>query len=59
MILKLRELTYLDTRPVREKDRECAEAWREGGLQAERNLREKWNEEEQARRIESVMSLVR
>ena len=59
MILKLKALTYLDTRPVRDKDRLCAEAWLEGGLQAERNLREKWAEEEQARTRESVMALVR
>ena len=59
MILKLRELTYLDTRPVRDRDRQCAEAWLEGGLQAERKLREKWSEEEQARTRESVMALVR
>ena len=59
MILKLKELTYLDTRPVREKDRLSAEAWLEGGLQAERKLREKWADEEQARNRESVMALVR
>ena len=59
MILKLKELTYLDTRPVREKDRLCAEAWLEGGLQAERKLREKWADEELARTKESVMALVK
>lgn len=59
MILKLKALTYLDTRPVRDKDRLCAEAWLEGGLQAERKLRERWAEEEQARTRESVMDLVR
>ena len=59
MILKLKELTYLDTRPVREKDRLCAEAWLEGGLQAERKLRENWADEELARTKESVMALVK
>ena len=59
MILKLHMLTYLDTRPVRENDRLCAEAWLEGGVQAERNLREKWAEEDLARTKESVMSLMR
>ena len=52
-------LTYLDTRPVREKDRLCAEAWLDGGVQAERKLREKWTEEDLARTKENVMSLIR
>ena len=59
MILKLKMLTYLDTRPVREKDRLCAEAWLDGGVQAERKLREKWTEEDLARTKENVMSLIR
>ena len=45
MILRLKSLTYLDTRPVRNEDRLCAEAWMEGGVEAERRLREKWTEE--------------
>ena len=59
MILTLHMLTYLDTRPVSEKDRLCAEAWASGGKEAERRLREKWTEEELAKTKENVMSLMR
>ena len=58
MIIKIKELTYLDTRPVREKDRLCAEAWLEGGLEAERKLREKWADEDLARTKASVMHII-
>ena len=59
MILRLKHLTYLDTRPVRNEDRLCAEAWMEGGLEAERRLREKWTEEKLEATKDSVRNLMR
>ena len=37
-----KSLTYLDSRPVTERDRACAEAWRRGGYAAERAEQERW-----------------
>ena len=59
MILRLKSLTYLDTRPVRNEDRLCAEAWMEGGVEAERRLREKWTEEKLEATKASVKNLMR
>ena len=42
LIIKLRYLTYLDDRPVREEDRIGAEAYLKGGFSAEREAREKY-----------------
>jgi hypothetical protein len=36
MICKLKSLTFLDERPVTKDERMLAEAWKEGGLQAEK-----------------------
>ncbi|EGD76427.1 hypothetical protein PTSG_07544 [Salpingoeca rosetta] len=57
MILKCKQLTYLDDRPVRDKERACTEAWAVGGRQAEREERERWNEEERARQFRAVKYL--
>ena len=59
MILRLKHLTYLDTRPVRDEDRLCAQAWMEGGLEAERKLREKWADEKLQATKASVRNLMR
>ena len=59
MIVRLKGLTYLDTRPVNEQDRLCAQAWMEGGLEAERRLREKMADEKLAIQRESVRRLMR
>ena len=44
-IVKLKNLTYLDDRPVREEDRIGAKAYLEGGYAAEQKAREKFRNE--------------
>mmetsp|Transcript_29637 Transcript_29637/g.35998 ORF Transcript_29637/g.35998 Transcript_29637/m.35998 type:complete len:456 (+) Transcript_29637:140-1507(+) len=41
MIARCKKLTYLDDRPVFENERYCCEAWLKGGLEAEREERER------------------
>ena len=52
-------LTYLDTRPVTPKDRACTEAWRDGGVDAERALREKMAKEQQAKTEADIRNLMK
>ncbi|XP_005098195.1 dynein assembly factor 1, axonemal [Aplysia californica] len=58
MTVKLQNLQYLDDRPVFPKDRACAEAWAEGGLEAEKAERERWSNRERRKIMESVDSLL-
>ena len=46
MIYKLPLLTYLDDRPVFEKDRRKAEAYMTGGIESERKVMQEIEEEE-------------
>lgn len=39
MILHNQKLNYLDERPITAEDRRLAEAWKKGGLNAEREER--------------------
>ncbi|XP_061576505.1 dynein axonemal assembly factor 1 [Cololabis saira] len=61
MIVRLKQLTFLDDRPVFPQDRACAEAWAEGGLEEERREREKWETKERRKIQDSLnaMALIR
>ena len=49
MISSIPTLSYLDDRPVFPLERLCAEAWAEGGLEAEKAARKKYKDEEEAK----------
>ncbi|ROT80528.1 putative dynein assembly factor 1, axonemal [Penaeus vannamei] len=52
-------LTYLDDRPVFPVDRAAAEAWLEGGVEAERAMRREWAEREHQRQRDCVNAVIR
>ncbi|KAF5898692.1 dynein assembly factor 1, axonemal-like, partial [Clarias magur] len=54
LIIRLKELRYLDDRPVSPEDRACAEAWYVGGLEAERKEKESWQARERKKVEESL-----
>lgn len=56
-IIKIKELRYLDDRPVFPRERACAEAWEKGGVEAERAERERWITREQQKIMDSVNAL--
>ncbi|KAK7098820.1 dynein axonemal assembly factor 1-like [Littorina saxatilis] len=56
--VKLKDLQYLDDRPIFERDRACAEAWAEGGLDAEKLERKRWQEKENKKIMASVDALL-
>ncbi|RDD42005.1 Dynein assembly factor 1, axonemal [Trichoplax sp. H2] len=57
MIVRLKQLTYLDDRPVFPRDRALAEAWARGGREEEMKERELWQTREQKRIMDSVNAL--
>ncbi|KAJ8050944.1 Dynein assembly factor 1, axonemal [Holothuria leucospilota] len=57
MILKCKNLTFLDDRPVFDKERACTEAWAKGGREAEKAERERWINKERAKIQASVDAL--
>ncbi|KAJ6646384.1 Dynein axonemal assembly factor 1 like, partial [Pseudolycoriella hygida] len=58
LILTCKNLTYLDSRPVFDVDRACAEAWKRGGFEEERKVRMRWNQEERWKLISSFHSTI-
>lgn len=59
MIYQCKSLTYLDQRPIRDQDRLLVEAWKVGGLEAERALKEQLVAKEHERMHQSVLNLMR
>jgi len=57
-ILAIKDLQYLDDRPVFDKERACVEAWGQGGKEAEKKCREDWISNERKRITDSVTALV-
>ncbi|XP_076751951.1 uncharacterized protein LOC143424029 [Xylocopa sonorina] len=58
MILKCKNLRYLDDRPVFPRDRACAEAWMRGGPDEEVAERKRWIEAEQKKINDSVQAQI-
>ncbi|RUS85520.1 hypothetical protein EGW08_006728, partial [Elysia chlorotica] len=59
MTVKLKNLQYLDDRPVFPKDRACAEAWYVGGLEAEKAERDRWADKERRKLMDGVDALLK
>uniref|UniRef100_A0A240PLE9 Dynein axonemal assembly factor 1 homolog n=1 Tax=Anopheles atroparvus TaxID=41427 RepID=A0A240PLE9_ANOAO len=59
LILECKSLTYLDSRPVFDKDRACAEAWKRGGYQEEQKEHLRWKKEEQRKMRRNINATLR
>ncbi|XP_041851659.1 dynein assembly factor 1, axonemal [Melanotaenia boesemani] len=61
MIVRLKQLTFLDDRPVFPKDRACAEAWAERGVEGEQKERELWETRERRKIQDNIdgMAVIR
>ncbi len=52
-------LTYLDQRPVSDRERKANDAWKRGGLEEERRCKEEWVRREQAKIYQGVLALMK
>lgn len=61
VIVRLKQLTFLDDRPVFPKERACAEAWARGGVEEECKERKQWETRERKKIQDSLdgMALIR
>ncbi|XP_069181760.1 dynein axonemal assembly factor 1 homolog [Procambarus clarkii] len=59
LVVTCANLTYLDDRPVFPVDRAAAEAWSEGGLEAERRTRREWAERDYQRQRDCVNDVLK
>lgn len=59
LIIKIKGLRYLDDRPVFPRERACAEAWEKGGVEAEREERERWITREQQKIMDSFNAMAK
>ncbi|ETE64649.1 Dynein assembly factor 1, axonemal, partial [Ophiophagus hannah] len=57
LTIRLKQLTYLDDRPVFPKERACAEAWAAGGRDAEKKEKEMWESKERKKIQDSMDAL--
>ncbi|KAG8143906.1 putative Dynein assembly factor 1 axonemal protein [Naja naja] len=57
LTIRLKQLTYLDDRPVFPKERACAEAWAAGGRDAEKQEKEMWESRERKKIQDSMDAL--
>ncbi|KAL7978721.1 hypothetical protein Chor_013210 [Crotalus horridus] len=57
LTIRLKQLTYLDDRPVFPKERACAEAWAAGGREAEKREKDMWESKERKKIKESLDAL--
>uniref|UniRef100_A0A8C5RIF3 Dynein axonemal assembly factor 1 n=1 Tax=Laticauda laticaudata TaxID=8630 RepID=A0A8C5RIF3_LATLA len=58
LTIRLKQLTYLDDRPVFPKERACAEAWAAGGRDAEKKEKEMWESKERKKIQDSMDALI-
>ncbi|XP_064635743.1 dynein axonemal assembly factor 1-like [Lineus longissimus] len=59
LTVRIKNLQYLDDRPVFDKDKACALAWARGGIEEEREERKRWQEKERKKIQDSVDAMLK